>query len=90
VLLAYPFVLPRAERRYDGAYHGFTTEDNRGSDHGIDARNTITLDIAANNGGISHGAWTAWTRVMEVGSPYTVVGGEYCATQSWRFSVAPS
>ena len=28
-LAAYPFVLPRTERRYDGAYHGFTTEDNR-------------------------------------------------------------
>jgi len=26
---------------------------------------------------------------MVVGSPYTVVGDEYCATQSWRFSVTP-
>jgi hypothetical protein len=55
----------------------------------VNVTNTITLDITANNGGISHGAWTAWTGEMEVGSPYTVVGSEYCPTQSWRFRVTP-
>jgi hypothetical protein len=70
--------------RYSG-----TTDAKVSTCGSVDVTNTITLDLAANNGGVSHGAWTAWTGVMEVGSPYTVAGDEYCATQSWRFSVTP-
>jgi hypothetical protein len=55
----------------------------------VNVTNTITLNIAASNGGVRHGAWTAWTGAMEVSSPYTAVGDEFCPTQSWRFSVTP-
>jgi len=55
----------------------------------VGVTNTITLDITAKSGGIRNGAWTAWTGVMDESSPYTVVGDEYCPTQSWRFAVTP-
>src|SRR5262249_10532330 len=40
----------------------------------VNVTNTITLTIAANNGGIRNGAWTAWTGSLQVSSPYTVSG----------------
>jgi Fibronectin type III domain len=52
----------------------------------VDVTNTITLSISA-KGAVTNGAWDTWTGTMQVSSPYTTVGNEYCPTQSWSFSI---
>lgn len=55
----------------------------------VHVTNTITLSVNA-KGAVSNGAWSGWTGTMQVSSPYTTVGNEYCPTQSWSFSVTTS
>jgi hypothetical protein len=71
-----------------GRYSG-TTKAQISSCVNVDVNNTITLTVAAGSGGISNGAWQKWSGAMEVSSPYTVTGDEYCPTQSWQFGVTP-
>ena len=53
----------------------------------VNERNTVTLRITADNGAVNKGAWSAWHGTWVVSSPYTTVGGGYCPTQSWTFSL---
>jgi hypothetical protein len=72
-----------------GSHYSGTAKAQISSCVNVDVTNTITLNLAANNGGIRNGGWTAWTGAMDVSSPYTVTGDEYCPTQSWSFGVTP-
>ena len=71
-----------------GRYSG-TTKAQISSCASVNVTNTLTLTIAANSGGIRDGQWTTWSGALEVSSPYTVTGDEFCPTQSWRFAVTP-
>jgi Fibronectin type III domain len=51
----------------------------------VDVTNTVTLSIKA--GAVTNGGWATWTGAMQVTSPYTTVGDEFCPTQSWSFSI---
>jgi hypothetical protein len=72
-----------------GGHYSGSTEAEISKCASVADTNTITLSIAANNGRIRDGAWTAWTGAMVVSAPYTVVGDEFCPAQSWRFDVTP-
>ena len=49
---------------------------------------TVTLSLAANSGGVSHGSWTAWQGTMQLSEPYAQVSStSYCAQQSWQFNL---
>jgi Fibronectin type III domain len=48
--------------------------------------NTVTLRIAP-TGAVADGAWNAWSGTMQVSSPYVTVGDEFCAAQSWSFTM---
>jgi hypothetical protein len=49
---------------------------------------TVTLSLAPNSGGVSHGGWTAWRGTMAVSSPYVQVNSStYCAQGSWQFTL---
>jgi hypothetical protein len=73
-----------------GSHYSGTASAHISRCRSVNATNTVTLDITANNGGINRGAWTAWTGEMVLNSPYMDVGGGYyCPTQSWRFRVTP-
>ena len=48
---------------------------------------TLTVRVTANKGQVSNGAWLGWTGTAVVTSPYTGVGGGYCPTSSWDFSL---
>jgi hypothetical protein len=50
------------------------------------ATNTVTLRIAP-RGAAADGAWNAWSGSMQVSSPYVTVGDEFCAAQSWTFTM---
>jgi hypothetical protein len=71
-----------------GGYSGSTTAKLT-SCNGTSVTNTITLNIAANSGAVSHGGWTAWNGTMTVSSPYIQVNSTYyCPQQSWQFSLS--
>jgi hypothetical protein len=71
-----------------GGYSGSTTAKLTNCD-GTGVTNTITVSIAANSGGVSHGGWTAWHGTMQVSSPYIQVNGTfYCPQQSWQFNLS--
>jgi len=50
-------------------------------------KDTVTLRIAANSGGVDSGAWSSWGGTMELNSPYVTSGSEFCSQQSWTFSL---
>jgi hypothetical protein len=52
----------------------------------VDVTNMVTLSISP-KGPVTNGGWGAWTGTMQVSSPYTTVGDEFCPTQSWSFSI---
>jgi len=53
----------------------------------VNVKNTITVRIAASSGGVDNGAWNSWGGTMQLGSPYTTSGNEFCSPQSWTFSL---
>lgn len=52
----------------------------------VSVTNTIMLTITA-KGTVTNGSWAAWTGTMQISSPYTTAGTEYCPTQSWDFTM---
>ncbi len=72
-----------------GGHYSGSTKAQISNCASVDVTNTVTLNIAAKDGRIRNGAWTAWTGAMEVSAPYTVAGDGFCPTQSWRFGVTP-
>jgi hypothetical protein len=73
-----------------GGYSGTTTAKvtTCGS---TNVTNTITVNIAANSGGVAHGSWNAWHGTMQLSSPYLVVSStNYCPAQSWTFNLSGS
>lgn len=71
-----------------GGYSGSTTAKLT-SCNGTGVNNTITVSIAANSGGVSHGGWTAWHGTMQVSSPYVQANSTYyCPQQSWQFNLS--
>lgn len=53
----------------------------------VNVKDTVTLHIAANSGGVDNGAWSSWGGTMELSSPYVTSGSEFCSPQSWTFSL---
>jgi len=53
----------------------------------VNVKDTVTLRIAANSGGVDSGAWSSWGGTMELNSPYVTSGNEFCSPQSWTFSL---
>ena len=50
-------------------------------------KNTVTVRISASSGGVDNGAWNSWGGTMELSSPYTTSGSEFCSPQSWTFTL---
>ena len=53
----------------------------------VNVKNTVTVRIAANSGGVDNGAWNSWGGTMELSSPYVSTGNQFCSPQSWQFSL---
>jgi hypothetical protein len=68
------------------AYTGSTTASitTCGS---VNVKNTVTVRIAANSGGVNNGAWNSWGGTLELSSPYVSTGNQFCSPQSWQFSL---
>jgi hypothetical protein len=55
----------------------------------VNVRDTVTLRISANKGGVDNGGWNSWSGTMMLSSPYTAASSTtYCPAQAWDFSVA--
>jgi Fibronectin type III domain len=48
---------------------------------------TVTLNIAANNGAVDNGAWKSWHGTWAVSAPYTTDGNGFCPAQGWHFTI---
>jgi hypothetical protein len=53
----------------------------------VNVKDTVTLRLAADSGGVNNGAWNSWAGTMELSSPYVTSGNEFCSPQSWTFSL---
>jgi hypothetical protein len=53
----------------------------------VKVKDTVTVRIAPNTGGVDNGAWNSWRGTMELSSPYVTSGNGYCSTQAWTFSL---
>jgi hypothetical protein len=69
-------------------YSGSTTAKLASCD-GTAVTSTVTVSIAANSGGVSHGGWTAWHGTMHVSFPFFQANSTFfCPKQSWQFNLS--
>lgn len=54
----------------------------------VSVKNTVSLRLTADSGGVENGAWNTWHGSWVVSSPYTTENAStYCPSQSWTFSL---